>query len=187
MSDAVKSIAVFTRDRFLFQKIRLDAPDGVSVTLGEKESVADLLLIDIDTEELQSANSVTMSRKSGMADIDIPFSLGTVEKLVGKVAGKNILTLSDGERCAYLRGEKIRLTEVEFSLISALFGKGGEFASRKELLEKVWNTETDDGVVNVYIHYLREKLEKHGEKIIISSRKCGYKIDEKYVKGEENA
>jgi DNA-binding response OmpR family regulator len=35
-------------------------------------------------------------------------------------------------------------------------------------------------VLNVYVHYLREKLED-GKKIIISSRKLGYKIDERYL------
>ena len=35
--------------------------------------------------------------------------------------------------------------------------------------------------MNVYIHYLREKLEADGEKIILSSRSHGYKIDEKYL------
>ena len=44
--------------------------------------------------------------------------------------------------------------------------------------------DADGGILNVYVHYLREKLEKRGEKIIISSRKSGYKIDEKYLKGE---
>ena len=39
----------------------------------------------------------------------------------------------------------------------------------------------DEGVLNVYVHYLREKLERGGEKIIISSRGLGYKIDEKYL------
>ena len=39
----------------------------------------------------------------------------------------------------------------------------------------------DEKTVNVYIHYLREKLESGGEKIIISSRNMGYKIDSKYL------
>ena len=38
----------------------------------------------------------------------------------------------------------------------------------------------------MYVHYLREKLER-GEKIIISSRNHGYKIDAKYLSEVENA
>jgi DNA-binding response OmpR family regulator len=39
-----------------------------------------------------------------------------------------------------------------------------------------------EGLINVYVHYLREKLEVGGEKIINSSRKNGYAIDEKFIK-----
>ena len=53
--------------------------------------------------------------------------------------------------------------------------------SREEILNAVWNNEADSGVINVYIHYLREKLELDGEKIILSSRKLGYAIDERFI------
>ena len=95
--------------------------------------------------------------------------------------------LSLADRCAILYGERIKLTEVEFSLLSLLYSHGGKYVSRDEVLNKIWNGEADGGVINVYIHYLREKLEKHGEKIILSSRKNGYCIDEKFLGGEKNA
>ena len=75
--------------------------------------------------------------------------------------------------------KKISLTEVEGKLLVELL-KAEEFVSRNSLLKSVWGANNDSGVINVYIHYLREKLEKSGEKIIISSRKYGYKISEKY-------
>ena len=68
--------------------------------------------------------------------------------------------------------------------MSVIYGAGGEFISREEILERVWKNSADSGVINVYVHYLREKLERHGEKIILSSRKGGYRIDEKYLGGE---
>lgn len=181
-----KSISVFTRNTFLFQKIRLDAPDGVTVTLGEAD--ADLILIDKDTENIHIKGALTMSRIDSTADISIPFSLGTVGRLLNE-SGRSeaLLRASEEERAAILRGEKIKLTEVELSLLSALIKRNGDYAAREDILREVWNTDTDPGVINVYIHYLREKLEKHGEKIIISSRKCGYKIDEKYLGGGGNA
>ena len=39
-------------------------------------------------------------------------------------------------------------------------------------------------MINVYIHYLREKLELCGEKIIIASREAGYRIDKRFLGGE---
>ena len=176
-----KVISVLTSDEYLFQKIKLDTVGFAEAYLGEREN-PDLVLVDIDTKDGVSG-AVTMSRKAG-ADLKIPFALGTVEALLLKKAeSRPPLSLSESERCAYLRGEKIKLTDVEYALISLLFEKRGEYALREEILDKVWGGEKDAGVINVYVHYLREKLETHGEKIIISSRKCGYKIDEKFFGG----
>ena len=113
--------------------------------------------------------------------LTVPF---TYEALYSALEGENTKSpeLTLGERCAYLRGEKIPLTEVEYALLRMLYEKRGEFVSREELRLGVWDEETDSGVVNVYIYYLRQKLER-GEKIINTSRKLGYKIDERYIGG----
>ena len=182
----VRLIRVYTKDAYLMRKIAIDAGDGVAVALGEEgKAYGDgLILVDIDTAEASgSLPFMTMSRKE-KADISLPFPLGAIEKLCTGAGDEPDLTLSEADRCVILHGEKIRLTEVEFSLLSALVLKGGEFSSREELLERVWDKNADGGIINVYIHYLREKLEKRGEKIILSSRKHGYKIDEKYLKGD---
>lgn len=179
----MKKITVFTKDIFLFQKIRLEASEKTEVALCEKLPFA-LCLFDIDTVQGEIPNgALTMSRSNG-ADIKIPFKLGAVASLA-KEERSSLLEIDKSARCAVLRGEKIKLTEVEFSLFSLIFSKRGEYAEREEILTSVWNGEKDAGVINVYVHYLREKLEKNGEKIIISSRKCGYKIDEKYFGGAE--
>ena len=181
----IKSVSVFTEDIFLFQKIRLEAPPEVSVMLGYSDN-EDLCLVDIDTvKNIARDGMITMSRAQD-ADLKLPFALGTIRKIL---EGGNTppISITDTKKCAYLKGETIKLTEVEFALFSLLFKKNGEYATREEILDTVWGGEANTGVINVYIHYLREKLESHGEKIIISSRKHGYKIDEKYFGGGENA
>ena len=79
-------------------------------------------------------------------------------------------------------GRKIKLTELEYGLLSILMSKKGQSFGKEELLGRLWGEGVDLGVVNVYVHYLREKLEAGGEKVIISSRGAGYKINEKYLK-----
>ncbi len=178
-------ISVFTSDDFLYRKIALDAPQDSVMLRGVEE--ADILLVDIDNSPSPSCAHITMSRH-GTADIAIPFRLGTIKSLTeSPELKKSPLTIHKEERCAYLRGERIKLTELEFALFSLLYRRGGEFAMRDEILREVWGEGVDPGILNVYIHYLREKLEAHGEKIIISSRKCGYKIDSKYFGGEADA
>lgn len=179
-----KSISVYTSDKFLFQKILLDAPNGVTVLPYESDLHADIYLWDIDSGKEPIPTAVTMSRRGGAADISLPFAIGTVKSLIDKDGNHTPqLSLSEKERCVYLRGERIRLTEVEFSLLNAIISRGDGYAAREELLSEVWDGKADNGVINVYIHYLREKLEKHGEKIILSSRKQGYRIDGKFLGG----
>jgi len=182
-----KTITVFTADRFLYQKIRLSAPEGIDTVLGGDGRDSVIRLWDIDTDFEKHDGALRMSRTDPAADISIPFELDEIPKLVSTGGEDSHLTLSDGDKCAVLHGESIRLTEVEYSLLSAIYKRGGEYALREELLSEVWDGKADAGVINVYIHYLREKLEKRGEKIIISSRKSGYKIDEKYLRRNGNA
>ena len=175
-------VAVYTKNELLFQKLLLSAPSGVMVinALHKPETEMPLLtLCDIDTVEAKS-HSITMSRGDG-ADIKIPFSVDTLPSLIE--SAKNSapkLSIIEEERSVLLYGEKIKLTELEFKLFYTLFSSR-EFVSRKEILSQVWGESCDEGIINVYIHYLREKLETRGEKIIISSRKFGYKISESFT------
>ena len=178
-----KTVSVYTADKFLFQKILLDAPEGVEVTpygVGD----FDICLWDVDTGAEAPVGSVTMSR-NGKGNVSLPFPLGTVEKILrSREKESALLSISRNGRCAYLSGEKIKLTDLEFALLSAIAERGGSYASREELLSEVWGDKAESGILNVYVHYLREKLEKRGEKIILSSRKHGYKIAEKYLGGD---
>lgn len=175
-------ICVYTSDAYLFQKIKLDAPEGCEVLRidAEDKGTGDVYLCDIDTG-VKIDGALTMSRREE-ADITLPFALGTISRIVNK--NESGLKILKDEKCAVLRGERIKLTDVEFALFSLLYENGGNYVSREEVLKNVWNGEADGGIINVYIHYLREKLEKHGEKIILSSRKNGYCIDEKFLVGD---
>ena len=176
-------ISVYTEDLFLYQKIKLSLKEGALIIRNGGAEAASLTLVDLDTASAPLGSYIGMSRKEG-ADIKIPFSISDIESFFN--AGKRetrVLILDSNVRSVYLRGEKIRLTELEFSLLSLLYRASGKFVSREKILADVWGGAADGGIINVYIHYLREKLEGHGEKIIISSRKSGYKIDEKYLLG----
>ena len=176
-----KSISVITKDKYLFQKIFLELCGEYDVIpYPSEESVK--TLVDLDSADEKGGGAVTMSRY-GRADLSLPFPIGSLSSFL-RGGEEKIFSLDSKRHSAYLRGEEIRLTEVEFALLSVIYGAGGEFISREEILERVWKNSADSGVINVYVHYLREKLERHGEKIILSSRKGGYRIDEKYLGGE---
>ena len=71
----------------------------------------------------------------------------------------------------------IGLTERESSLLLLLFKERGKAVSRSQILREVWNDEqgVSSNVVEVYIRYLRQKLEEGGDtRLIHTIRGRGY-------------
>lgn len=60
------------------------------------------------------------------------------------------------------RGNKINLTPKEFKLLQYMMQNSGRVVSRAEIAEKVWETAFDTGTnfIDVYINYLRKKIDK---------------------------
>ena len=116
--------------------------------------------------------------------LPLPLPLGLAKKKITSEKAVPPLLLLEKERALRFYGEEIRLTEVEFALLTALVRASGKFLSRTALRAAVWGDAGTDGLLSVYIHYLREKLERGGEKVILSSRKEGYALAEKFTKGE---
>ncbi len=179
------SVRILTRDRYLYQKIFLLLEEGYEII---SDGSADYTLVDIDTAPIRTGERIITLSRGDEAELKIPFSQKSLLSLLtGEHTQSPALTL-DG-RCARLAGRAIKLTEVESSLLACLIRAGGEVVSKEELLSSVWGEGTDGGVVNVYVHYLREKLEAGGERVILSARGIGYRISKKFLSegGEENA
>ncbi|GAA4445922.1 response regulator transcription factor [Ravibacter arvi] len=71
------------------------------------------------------------------------------------------------------RGEQeIELTAREFSLLEYLMRHRGEVVSKMDLAENVWHLNFDPGtnVVEVYINYLRRKVDRDFERKMIHTR-----------------
>ena len=75
--------------------------------------------------------------------------------------GDDYLTVDIEERKITVKGERIRLTPMEFRLFSVLVENAGRILTHKQLLERVWGWEyTDDlDYVRIYISHLRQKIE----------------------------
>ena len=177
----MKTVAVYTKNELLYQKLLLSAPSGVRIINALKESLDTtpiLTICDVDTTDALFG-AVTVGRKDG-ADVKVPFAIETLASLIESAKNSTPkLSLLAKERSVLLYGKKIKLTELEFKLLHTLFSSN-DFVSRSDILRDVWGDSADEGIINVYVHYLREKLEWRGEKIIISSRKFGYKISESF-------
>lgn len=80
------------------------------------------------------------------------------------------------------RGERdIQLTAKEWALLAYLIAHHGQVVSRTRILSDVWGLNFDPGtkIVDVYIRYLRRKVDQDGEAPLIkTSRGFGYMIGE---------
>ncbi|MFZ1380499.1 MAG: response regulator transcription factor [Saprospiraceae bacterium] len=66
-------------------------------------------------------------------------------------------------------GQKINLTPKEFALLEYFLRNSERVISKQELLEKVWNLthEISTNVIEVYVNYLRNKIDKGFSKRLI--------------------
>jgi DNA-binding response OmpR family regulator len=79
------------------------------------------------------------------------------------------------------RGEKlVDLSSREFALLEYFVRHKGQVLSRQQILSAVWDFAFDPGtnVVDVYVSYLRNKLDRRGEPSLIATvRGAGYRFE----------
>ena len=89
------------------------------------------------------------------------------------------LTLDPARRRVERGGKEIALTPREFGLLEFLLHHRGDVVSKTEILEGVWDSayEGDPNVVEVYVRYLRLKIDTPFERHAIETvRGMGYRL-----------
>jgi DNA-binding response OmpR family regulator len=97
---------------------------------------------------------------------------------------ESVLTVADlkldrVEHLVERGGRRIDLTTKEFSLLEYLMRNAGRRVTRSMIIEHVWNLtfDTTTNVVDVYINYLRRKIDDgHAAKLIHTVRGVGYEL-----------
>ncbi|MDO8367887.1 MAG: response regulator transcription factor [Saprospiraceae bacterium] len=87
------------------------------------------------------------------------------------------LEINTGFKTVSRAGKAIDLTAKEYSLLEYLVRLNGRVASRHEIVEAVWDVNFDTGtnVVEVYINFLRKKIDRNFEpKLIHTKQGLGY-------------
>ena len=171
----------------LILDINMPEVDGIQVTKY-------LRSLDIDIPIcILSARDEVSDRVSGLeagADDYVvkPFSfdelLARIHALLRRRSAVDSKILSVGElivdplrRSAEYYGRSLDLTKKEFDLLHVLANNPSLVMSREQLLNRVWgyNFDVDTNVVDVFIGYLRKKLEIDGrERIIETVRGVGF-------------
>ena len=89
------------------------------------------------------------------------------------------LSLNCAERRCSYHGQELPLTVREFDLLECFMRNPRQALSRGQLIQNVWGEDYfgDDNVVDVYVRYLRRKLEEiHPDRIIQTVRGIGFSL-----------
>ncbi len=90
------------------------------------------------------------------------------------------LTLDLLRREAQRDGRIIELTAKEFALLEYLMRHPGQVLTRTQIIDHVWRYDSDalSNVVDIYIHYLRDKIDRASARPMIKTmRGVGYRIE----------
>jgi DNA-binding response OmpR family regulator len=139
---------------------------------------------------LGSTDNIVTGLKTGADDYLIkPFKfkelLARIDALIRRTQNRTInpvfsfagLELNDFSKEVRRSGQLIKLTAREFSLLQYFVNNIGIVKSRTQILDSVWGNvyENNSNVVDVYVNYLRNKIDKDfSPKLIHTITGMGY-------------
>ena len=88
------------------------------------------------------------------------------------------LSLDPVTRQVRRAGRELALTAREYALLVVMMKRPGHVFSREQLMREVWNDQrANSNVVEVYVRYLRQKLEGQGQsRLLLTVRGRGYSL-----------
>ncbi|PZG26792.1 DNA-binding response regulator [Spongiactinospora gelatinilytica] len=159
---------------------------NVCKTLRAEENWVPILMLSAKDGEYDMADGLDLGADDYLTK---PFSyvvlVARLRALLRRGAGRRPAVLRSGDleldpasrRVARGRTE-IELTPREFALLEFLLRRHDEVVSKSEILEHVWDTfDTDPNVVEVYVGYLRRKIDvPFGRSALQTVRGAGYRL-----------
>ena len=123
--------------------------------------------------------------------IEKPYSLGVllakVKATLKRYSKKENNIYDDGNlkvdyinKEVYVNEKEVKLTSLEFKLLTYLIDNKNRLVTKDEIFDNVWNDKfTLDGTLNVHIRKIREQIEKdpNNPKYITTIWKEGYRFD----------
>lgn len=87
-------------------------------------------------------------------------------------------SIDDGAHEIIYKDRLLMLSPTEYNLLKYLVVNNGLVLSKRIILEKVWGYDFngEENIVEVYVGYLRDKLQDKGHKVIRTVRGVGYKV-----------
>ena len=169
--------------------IMLPGMDGVGVLkeLRQRGSRAPVIMLTARNTSLDKVHSLNQGADDYLTK---PFSMeelaARIRALLRRVEGEEILRVADLEINTATRevrrgARKVDLTVREYELLEFMVRNPRRVLPRDLLLSRVWNWEfnTESNIVDVYMTYLRKKIDGPGEpRLIQTVRGVGYALRE---------
>ncbi len=95
-----------------------------------------------------------------------------LEKVEDSIIKIDDLVINTSKKIVFRNGLQIELTAKEYILLEFLAKNKGTVISRIEIAEKIWSLNFDTGTnyIDVYINYLRKKIDKDSQNKLIHTR-----------------
>lgn len=164
--------------------------DGVAVLKRIREwSEVPILVVSVRNREDEKIRALD----SGANDyITKPFSTGellarlrVVRRYMQQPSNQTTFNSGDLEvdltgRTVKIRGQPVRLTATEYSLLHLFVQHAGKVLTHRQLLQEIWGLQEEHktGPLRVYVGYLREKLEVDPAKpkLLLTEPGIGYRL-----------
>ena len=174
----VNSFSSFPKVIDQILKIKGDSYVLLSIEKGDKFSKIDALLKGVDDYIYNDYRLEEISAK-------VKAIVRTLTKKSNENNSEELsiydLTLNPMNREVTRAGKEIELTNKEFLLLEYFLRNKNRVLTRTMISEKIWDIDfiTESNIVDVYINFLRAKVDKgHDKKIIRTVRGVGYKVKE---------
>lgn len=178
------------------------APDLILLDLGLPNMTGEAVCLEV-RKKYPDLRIIILTAKDGAADIVQGLNLGAddymtkpfiADELLARIKARlrykeggdtklrvGDLELDNKTLTVERKSNQIQLTPQEFKLLQYLMSNKGRILTREMILNRVWlySADIETRVVDVYMGYLRKKIDKGYEKPLIHSvRGFGYMIKE---------
>ncbi|MBL7499966.1 response regulator transcription factor [Frankia sp. CNm7] len=186
---ALRLVEEFQPDAVVLD-IMLPDMDGLSVLRGMRAVRHDIPVLFLTAKD--AVEDRVLGLTAGGDDyVTKPFSIeelaarlrGLMRRVHGTVAAarRNVLTVGDlsldeDSREVYRDGTEIHLTATEFELLRYFMRNPRRVLSKAQILDRVWNYDFGGqaNVVELYVSYLRKKIDAGRQPMIHTMRGAGY-------------
>ena len=191
--DGVDGLWLATEERFdaIVLDIMLPGMHGYDVLrrLREREIWSPVLMLTAKDGDFDQVDALDLGADDYLTKpVSFPVLEARLRALTRRTPVARPVTISAGGvrldpagARAFRDDTELSLTPREFSLLHFLMRRAGHTVSKAEILENVWDPafDGDDNVVEVYVGYLRRKIDRpFGTNTIATVRGVGYRLED---------